>query len=306
MTIKHLVIAGGGPSGIATCGFIHCLLESKYIDINEIQTIHATSAGTVNAIFLCLHKLSVDYASIKNYIFKRPLHETYKINVQDILQLYNNKGIYTVSITDTFFKPFYNLLNIPIHITMLEFYQLTGIELYFYSVNIHSVELTPLSFKTTPDLPINHAVYMSSCIPIIFSPHSYKDNYYIDGGFLCNYPIQQCIEMVEKNENTMEKVAGIHIQYTKSDIIEKNKEYLKCSSNNNIIEFFFIVCYNLVLYLNNIFNTKNIFSENVINIPIHLNMSFECIKSLIFHEEERLALYNNGYEKATAFLKTKL
>ena len=112
--------------------------------------------------------------------------------------------------------------------------------------------------------------------------------------------------MVEKNENTMEKVAGIHIQYTKSDIIEKNKEYLKCSSNNNIIEFFFIVCYNLVLYLNNIFNTKNIFSENVINIPIHLNMSFECIKSLIFHEEERLALYNNGYEKATAFLKTKL
>ena len=76
MTIKHLVLSGGGPSGIATCGFIHCLLESNYIDINEIQTIHATSAGTVNAVLLCLHKLSVDYDSIKNYIFKRPLHYT--------------------------------------------------------------------------------------------------------------------------------------------------------------------------------------------------------------------------------------
>lgn len=66
---------------------------------------------------------------------------------------------------------------------MKELYDLTSIELFFYSVGINNLELRELSHITTPDLSILNAVYMSSTIPIILKPLYYDNEYFIDGGF---------------------------------------------------------------------------------------------------------------------------
>ena len=91
MTIEHLVMSGGGPSGIAMCGTINSLLDFNYMNIKDLKSIHATSVGTLISLFLCFNKLGIDFESIRDYIVHRPFHETYKINVHNILNLYHKE-----------------------------------------------------------------------------------------------------------------------------------------------------------------------------------------------------------------------
>ena len=52
--IKHLVIPGGGPTGIKALGALQYLEQNGYWNINNIETIYATSAGAILSVLLCL------------------------------------------------------------------------------------------------------------------------------------------------------------------------------------------------------------------------------------------------------------
>jgi predicted acylesterase/phospholipase RssA len=54
MTIKHLVISGGGPSLIQVLGAIQHLEEKEHICLKNIETIYGTSAGAMVGVLLCL------------------------------------------------------------------------------------------------------------------------------------------------------------------------------------------------------------------------------------------------------------
>jgi predicted acylesterase/phospholipase RssA len=54
MTIKHLVICGGGPSIFQSLGAIQRLEQQKFIEMPNIQTIYGTSAGAILGVLLCL------------------------------------------------------------------------------------------------------------------------------------------------------------------------------------------------------------------------------------------------------------
>jgi hypothetical protein len=45
-----------------------------------------------------------------------------------------------------------------------------------------------MTSETTPDMSVVDAVYMSMCVPIVFTPCSYQDKLYIDGTFVENLP----------------------------------------------------------------------------------------------------------------------
>ena len=54
MTIKHLVIAGGGPIGFQFLGALEHLNEKGFWKLEDIESIYATSIGTFLAVFICL------------------------------------------------------------------------------------------------------------------------------------------------------------------------------------------------------------------------------------------------------------
>ena len=54
MTIKHLVISGGGPTLFRTLGALHHLQEKAFWKIDEIESIYGTSAGAIVAVLLFL------------------------------------------------------------------------------------------------------------------------------------------------------------------------------------------------------------------------------------------------------------
>jgi predicted acylesterase/phospholipase RssA len=54
MTIKHLVISGGGPTLFRTLGALQHLQEAAFWKLEDIESIYGTSAGAIVAVILCL------------------------------------------------------------------------------------------------------------------------------------------------------------------------------------------------------------------------------------------------------------
>ena len=93
MTIKHLVISGGGPSMIQSLGAIQTLCELDYIHLKDIESIYGTSAGAIIGLILCL---KYDFETLYDFIIKRPWHKIFSIQVQDIFDAYSKKGIFNI------------------------------------------------------------------------------------------------------------------------------------------------------------------------------------------------------------------
>jgi len=316
MTIKHLVLAGGGVSGLAGIGTIHTLFESNILKIEEIKSIYGTSVGSMIGLFICFYKLGINNEIIKDYIIQRPFHETYKIHMNQILQIYDTKGIYDKSSVFILFDPFFKTIEMSKEITMKEFYDLTDIELYFYTIEINSFVLKELSHKNTPDLSVIEAIYMSSTIPFIMSPIIKNNDCYIDGGFLCNYPIQQCL----KNESL--KNESLKNESLKNESLKNNEilgidykyhsiEHTFVNEKTNVIDYIITILKNIIIIISNIGNTivsknDNIFCSEAngisyyeIYIPIKRNVT--NFINAFFSQDERLIFYHLGTDKANEF-----
>jgi predicted acylesterase/phospholipase RssA len=60
MTIKHLVLPGGGVNGIKTLGILYKLSQEGIFHINDIERVYATSIGSFLAVLIAL-KFEWDY-----------------------------------------------------------------------------------------------------------------------------------------------------------------------------------------------------------------------------------------------------
>jgi predicted acylesterase/phospholipase RssA len=76
MTIKHLVISGGGHVLFQTLGAIQHLCENNFIDISNVESIFGTSAGALIGAIICM---KFDWETVNDYLIKRPWHDLFKI-----------------------------------------------------------------------------------------------------------------------------------------------------------------------------------------------------------------------------------
>ena len=106
MTIKHLVLSGGGPIMIQLLGAIQHLETNNFIDLKNIESIYGTSAGAIVGILICL-KHEYDWETINDYIIKRPWKDVFKIKVEKILESYSKKGIFDIKTIEKCFKPLF-------------------------------------------------------------------------------------------------------------------------------------------------------------------------------------------------------
>ena len=189
--IKHIVMSGGGVTGLSFYGILRDKQKEGLWNIEDIQSMYGTSAGSMIAVFLALN---YDWDTIDDYIIKRPWQNVYKFNMQTILFTFQTKGIFDNKVVEETFLPLFKGKDISIDITMKEFYEVNSIDLHIYTVDINSFELIDISHKTHPDWRVVDAVYCSCSLPIIFQPTIENGKCFIDGGFFVNYPIQYCIE----------------------------------------------------------------------------------------------------------------
>ena len=117
MTIKHLVISGGGPVMFRAMGALQKLEEDNFWNRKDTQSIFGTSAGAFVAVIICLN---YDWDTILKYFVERPWHEAFPITPTSLLMLMVKK-IYDKSIMKTIFKPLFDDKDISLTITMKEF-----------------------------------------------------------------------------------------------------------------------------------------------------------------------------------------
>ena len=288
MTIKRLVLPGGGTAGMCLVGALQKLHEADIWNINDIESIYSVSAGSMIAVLVAL---KFTWETIVDYLVKRPWSDVYNVNLANIFDIFMKKGFYGTDFFVTFFKPFFDSKDISINITMLELYTITGIDLHFCTTELESLVFTSISHETHPNIEVLTAIQMSAAYPLIISPVFNDGKCYIDGGLLCNYPMSMCL----KRHPDKTEVLGIgnQIKDNREDVTEKS----------SLLEFIESLLYSMVSNLGNrIKDTGN--SENIpvyISIPIP-NVTLTSIQNTFSDIELRKELLETGRERASAFL----
>lgn len=286
MTIKHLVVSGGGPSLLQTLGSLQYLEKYHYVNINEIETIYGTSAGGIIGVLLCL---KYDWETLNDYLIQRPWNEVFSVRIDNIFEAYKKKGIFDIKHLQKVFKPLFDAKDISMEITLHDFFKMSNIELHFFSYEINQNTIEDISYLNFPNLPVLTAIHMTCSLPLVFTPVCLNDKCYIDGGFISNYPLKYCIES-GKNKD---EILGFKNDHSKSE--ESNS----VDSSSTLLTFLMSLLFKIVRMLN---VPEQMYS---INNEILTDAKFVSISYLTeaFNSVElRKNLLNSGIETAKIFL----
>jgi predicted acylesterase/phospholipase RssA len=285
MTIKHLVISGGGPSMIQSLGAIQQLCEEKYININEIESIYGTSAGAIVALIFCL---KYDFETIYDFIIKRPWHNIFSVSVQTIFDAYTKKGLFDLNTIEKCFKPLLEAKDLSINITLEELYNYCKVELHFFSFELNNFRLEDISYLTHPKISALQAIVMTCGIPVLLSPTFFDGKCYVDGGMVCNYPLKYCIE----SGKNIDEILGMKNIF---DTSEKNI----VGADSNMLDFIMTFLYKVIYSLSIDHIQPTIKNEINLNTTI---ISLNYYKKALQSQNSRIELYEDGIETAKKFL----
>ncbi|XP_053373751.1 uncharacterized protein LOC123532094 isoform X2 [Mercenaria mercenaria] len=188
---ENLAFEGGGNKGLAYCGAIRVLEEIGAY--KNIRRYAGSSAGAMTAALL-----AVGYNS----------HEIEEFLSQDLSKIFLDHSCGYFSLLPNLIKGYgwnpgkriFSWFGEALEaktgnadITFSEIYDLYGKELCVVVTNLNMMNAEYFHPKTSPDVPVRVAVRMSMSIPGLFQASRYdlhgEENTYVDGGVLCNYPI---------------------------------------------------------------------------------------------------------------------
>jgi len=285
MTIKHLVISGGGPIIIQILSAIQELEKNKYLNMTDIETIYGTSAGAILAV---MFSLNFDWTTLNDYIIKRPWQDVFSIKVQNILDSYTKKGIFDTKTVEKCFKPLLDAKDIPLDIILEDFFKVTNKELHIFAFEINDYKMVDISHKTYPKLKLLSAIQMSCALPVLMAPVFLDDKCFMDGGVACNYPLNFCIDS-GKNQD---EILGFKNKYSDDKIIINDESTLL----DYILNFLF----------KSVFNVHNNYTQPIIKNEVICDtsyLSFDMLRTAISSIDVRKELFEKGKKSAIQFLE---
>ena len=277
--IKHIVISGGGVTGLAFYGALRDSNKKGIWNINNIKTIYGTSVGSLVATII---SLKFDWDTLDDYIIKRPWQNVYKFKMEYLLYVFQTKGLLDIKIIEDTFSPLFRAKDISINVTLKEFFEITNIELHFMSIDINTFNSVDFSYKTHPEWRVIDVLYCSCSLPVLFQPIIKDGICYCDGGFISNYAINDCIN----NGANPNEIFGL----CKKSV---NNPANNVSDLSTLMDFLFIILYKIV---DRVLNNK---TKIVINKEIFVDcppISIYDIYNTASSMEERLRLIEIGSE----------
>ena len=286
MPIKHLVISGGGPTLVQALGAIQYVEQQKFIDLSNIETIYGTSAGAILGTLICL---KFDWETINDYIIKRPWHEVFPINIQKIFDAYTKKGIFDIKTIEKIFKPLFSAKDLSLDISLQDFYEYSKIELHFFAFDINDFKIEDISYKTHPNISVIMALQMTCSLPVLVAPVCIDNKCYIDGGIVCNYPLNKCLELYNQDE-----ILGIKNQYDKND---SNR----VDSNSTMLDFLMSFVFKMIQNMDTGDKQTAIKNEIICKADF---LSIDYLKTALYSMDVRKELFNSGTVFAKEFLSS--
>lgn len=287
--IKHLVISGGMNTGMVFVGILKHLLQQSFFSMDDIETIYATSVGTLTAVYF---SLGYPIDDIETFIIDRPWHHVFQLNFNTIVRAVQEGGLFTKAQFSQFLNPMLLGKDLETEITLLEFYEVTKKEIHFYTTSYDTFELVDISYKTHPHWKLIDAVYSSSNVPIIFDRFGLNDHFFLDGGLIKNYPLTQCLE----DGHEPEHILGLYLRAENSSTLT--------NSNYKLFDYILSFLWKLRSFVK---KTHHPNESLVLNqIPVRCeNDPWKMIEALE-SKEERTRLISSGVEYAKVFLANLL
>jgi len=291
MTIKHLVLSGGGNTLFKQAGAIQVLEKNKFYELKNIESIYATSAGGVMAILLCLN---FDWETVNSYLLERPWHNALGVNIKGFLTMYKTCGVYDVTFFEIFFKSLFAAKDINLDVTLKEFYNYCKKDIHVYTVDMNKFELEDISHKTHPNLKVITALHMTCSIPLIFTPVFIGDKCYVDGGIINNYPISFCLNSPNVIKDEILGFTNVYNDTRDNNIILKNI---------NVFDYISKLILKLIRG-----NISSVHNENYIPLKYEVvinntNLNVKDLYNALNSAVERKRLFEDGVQSGILFLK---
>ena len=275
-----LVLSGGSIQGIITLGALQYCTDNYLM--KKIDTFIGTSAG---AIICYLLAIGYDPIEIMVYLCTKQIME--RMKHFNVVAMINGGGATTFSHVHEQLEKM-TIEKIGRLITLKDLYTNFGKTLMCMTHNFSIGNQEIISHETYPDIPCLTALRMSSNLPFIFDNFKYMGNYYVDGAFSNNFPIN----IGDEKGN---KILGIVLQ----DIHKKssNDSILQNDSNGNIIEYIYQLLSIPVL---------QIVEEQIKNVSNKCTIvSLKPDNTLFFNfnidTHSKLEMFSNGYIQMKTF-----
>jgi predicted acylesterase/phospholipase RssA len=286
MTIKHLVISGGGPIMLQILSAIQELERNEYLNMKNIESIYGTSAGAIVAVMI---SLKFDWDTINDYIIKRPWQDVFPIKVQNIFDAYTKKGIFDIKNVEKCFKPLFDAKDIPLDISMKDFFNLTNIDIHMCSFELNEYKVKDISHESFPNLPILTAIQMTCALPVLVTPVFIDDKCFIDGGVACNYPLCFCVD----SGKLVNEILGFKNSY-------ENENNSKIGENSTLLDYLLFFLFKALNFIHDNNIQPTIKNEIIFDTSY---ISFDILKNALTKIEVRRDLFEKGKQSVNTFLE---
>ena len=291
MDIEHIVISGGGQVGLSQFGALKYLVDKKFLDLNKIKSIYATSVGAFIGISIALKN---NLEIINNYIINRPWKKEFEMKISSaIFNIISFKGIYDETFFETILSPVLFANNMQLDVTLKDFCEKTSIDLHLITSDFNKLSPVDINCIDFPDIKLITAVHMSCALPILFTPKFYNENFYVDGGLTNNYPVDLCISNNKLTENETHKILAFKN-------LNKDTFITKVNENSSFYEIFTNIVrkFSKTVHVNNDIKIENCVSIFTNGIDINSMTS-------MLTKEGRQSLVDNGIVYVKLFLQYK-
>jgi predicted acylesterase/phospholipase RssA len=207
---------------------------------------------------------------------------------------------------DIIMKPLLLAKELTLDVTLDELYHFNKKEIHIMTVELNTFQRVNLSYKTHPSLKVMDAIKMSCAFPVLFSPKVFIETElnkkeegrveeckrvccYIDGGVMCNYPVNICIEDQQCNPD---EILGFRNMW------EKYHETI--DGESSLVDFLKICVKQMIRKLEN--------EKSYVNIKNEVSCVGETIEytswfDLCSDEKKRMQYINRGMTYAELFLR---
>ena len=300
MTIKHLVLSGGGPTGLITYGAISHLAKKGFWQLKDIESIYGCSIGGYMGVFCTM---GYNWEWLDDYFIKRPWEKLAASSAISLMNVYEEKGLVNEHFFTDSIIPLLHAKDLSEHITLAEFYAYNKIDIHLYATNINGdiLEKVDISHSTHPNLSLIKALRMTMAFPVIFQPIYEDGGCYIDGGLLNNFPLNDCINRKDNDKEHRNKEHRNEILAFKN-IWTTTKQCI--SEKSSILDFLLIIMKKIQATLDGERNQEEI--TNTVRCIIDDLNTFDKWFKALSNEEMRKKIVESGYKHADVFLDSLL
>lgn len=186
----HIVLSGGGMTGLAYIGVYRYLIQ-----YDLLKHVHHIVGCSIGAIFACLFALNLTVEELENDVYDLVLNSNeMNFQVDCLFQFLDKNGLFSMDNVRMVLEKLLSKAGIeqPEKMTFQDFSKHTGKNIYIVTTCVNTRICKIFSNLDTPNQLFTPVICASCSIPFLFEPILINNALYVDGGTVNALPLD-CI-----------------------------------------------------------------------------------------------------------------